>query len=357
VRGVSAAQKRTVLEMDLISYSDIARTLEENLDVHAVKALHDQIQGFVDRGLSQLGLRREDVVFATAGDNAILIFDDAGLMHRAAAAVSNVTQDHNKARSSDLAQRWFRMGAATGEVFLDKSNGQMAGSAIARAVRLEAASDGGALIVDVPTFRALPEDMHGSYGSEFIVIGKRDERFPARRCTFIEGRDARRDRPSNPLRRSSLTDVWDLLDPNLQDAFALAYNKKQRERAERPTRISTRDLFQALARIDDESIRGLLSVLPAKALPETSELPLTDEKRLLKEDHLLSDCIEESIAAFAGAGSSERRIAPADIFVDIAKRGHGASVDRLREHGIGAGEIDAAVRSLGIRVSEPRQGS
>src|SRR5262245_60363042 len=138
VHNMSAAETRTVLEVDLVSYSDIARTLEENLDVHAVKALQEQIQGFVDRGLSQVGLRREDVVFATSGDNAILIFEDAELMHRVAAAVSNVTRDHNTTRSSNLSQRWFRMGAATGDVLLDKSKRQMAGSAIARAVRLEA---------------------------------------------------------------------------------------------------------------------------------------------------------------------------------------------------------------------------
>ena len=39
---------RTVLELDLAAYADVARVLEENLDVWAVKAFEDQIQSFVD---------------------------------------------------------------------------------------------------------------------------------------------------------------------------------------------------------------------------------------------------------------------------------------------------------------------
>jgi len=33
---------RTVLELDLAAYADVARVLEENLDVWAVKAFEDQ---------------------------------------------------------------------------------------------------------------------------------------------------------------------------------------------------------------------------------------------------------------------------------------------------------------------------
>lgn len=75
---------KTILEMDLVGYSDLARMLEENLDVGAVKALEEQILQFIDYGLTEIGLQRNDIVIDTAGDNAILMFDDAATMHASA---------------------------------------------------------------------------------------------------------------------------------------------------------------------------------------------------------------------------------------------------------------------------------
>ena len=115
----SASQNtKTVLELDLAAYSDIASALEENLDVQAVKTFQDQIQSFVDVGLAELGLRREQLVFATAGDNALLIFDDPAVMHRFAKIVQEATVKHNRKKSVESAKRWFRMGAATGAVLV-----------------------------------------------------------------------------------------------------------------------------------------------------------------------------------------------------------------------------------------------
>jgi class 3 adenylate cyclase len=122
---------KTVLEIDLVSYSDIARVLEENLNVEAVKVFEDQIQAFVDYGLNTLGLRRDDIVLGTAGDNAILIFDDAATMHRFAQTVQQETLVHNRSKSVELAKRWFRMGAATGTVLVLKAERRIVGSTIA----------------------------------------------------------------------------------------------------------------------------------------------------------------------------------------------------------------------------------
>src|SRR3989442_164353 len=112
---------RTVLELDLASYADVALALEENLNVAAVKAFEDQIQSFVDRGLESLGLRRADVVLGTAGDNAILIFDRPELMHVFARFVHEATVTHNESKTVEAAKRWFRMGAATGPVLILES--------------------------------------------------------------------------------------------------------------------------------------------------------------------------------------------------------------------------------------------
>jgi class 3 adenylate cyclase len=180
----SPSNIKTVLEVDLVSYSDIARALEESLDVEAVRLFEDQIQKFVDSGLAAVGVRRKDVVLGTAGDNAILIFDNAATMHRFADSVQRETVVHNSRKSFDLARRWFRMGAATGVVrFLPER--RIVGTTIARAVRLEAAASKGQLVVDVETFEALPDQLKNFYGAEETISGKRDERFRGRRCTFV----------------------------------------------------------------------------------------------------------------------------------------------------------------------------
>ena len=181
---------KTVLEIDLYSYNDIATFIEENLDVAAVKAFEDQIHRFVDCGLKAVGLRRDDVVLGTAGDNAVLIFDDATTMHRFSEAVHRATLIHNRSKTVELAKRWFRMGAATGIVEYDPSKRRIVGITTARAVRLEAASGKGQLVVDLATFDALQEDLKRVYGEEEIIEGKREERYKARRCTLINVSDA-----------------------------------------------------------------------------------------------------------------------------------------------------------------------
>jgi class 3 adenylate cyclase len=188
-RALPQTSTKTVLEIDLCSYNDIATFIEENLDVAAVKAFEDQIQQFVDYGLKSINLRRDDIVLGAAGDNAVLIFDDANTMHRFAEAVHQTTLSHNRSRTVELAKRWFRMGAATGIVEFDLSKRRIVGITTARAVRLEAASEKGQLVIDLATFDALQEDLKKVYGVEEIIEGKRAERYKARRCALINVSD------------------------------------------------------------------------------------------------------------------------------------------------------------------------
>jgi hypothetical protein len=141
--------------------------------------------------------------------------------------------------------------------------------------------------------------------------------------------------------------IWDCLDPNLQDAFSLAYNKKRREGS---MRISTRDFFQALLRIRDDTLKALLDALPEGALPEPVATTVPASRQLLDENPLLSDCVAATLNQFKGAAPLPRKISPADVFVDVAKYGHGPSVSRLRRHGVGPAEVEAAVQKLGLSV-------
>src|SRR5262245_9225143 len=143
--------------------------------------------------------------------------------------------------------------------------------------------------------------------------------------------------PQAPVSDNPLHALWDCLDPNLQDAFSLAYNKKRRAGS---TRISTRDFFQALLRIQDDALKTLLESLPQEALPEPVAADVPASPQLLGEDPLLSDCVAESLSQFKEMGPLPRKISPADVFVDVAKYGYGPSVARLRQYGVGPVEVE-----------------
>ena len=110
---------KTVVELDLAGYSDVARELEDHLSVAVVMSFNDQIQTFVDDGLKQVGVLRQDAVMAQPGDGAILVFDHPETAHKFATAVHNSCRTHNDARSTPSAKRWFRVGIATGELVME----------------------------------------------------------------------------------------------------------------------------------------------------------------------------------------------------------------------------------------------
>jgi len=142
--------------------------------------------------------------------------------------------------------------------------------------------------------------------------------------------------------------MWSSLDPNLQDAFSLAYNKKRRQGG---NRISTKDFFQALIRLGDGSVSALIDSLPPEALPDPIPADVPKANRLVLEERpLLSDCVAESLEHFKELDHLPRRISSADMFVDIARYGHGESVSRLRHHGIGKKQIEQRVEELGLQI-------
>jgi hypothetical protein len=158
---------------------------------------------------------------------------------------------------------------------------------------------------------------------------------------------------SDPTPRDVTTEnllhlMWESLDDDLQDAFSLAYNKKRRQGG---NRISTKDFFQALARLENDTVKRLMGSLPVESLPQPIDAAVTKERQLvLQENPLLSDCVADSLEHFMEMPELPRKLSPADMFVDIAKHGHGESVSRLRQHGIGKKEIEERVRKLGLPV-------
>ena len=206
---------KTVVELDLVGYSDVCRTLEENIDTEVVARFNEQIQQFVDAGLTAVEAEREHVVMATTGDGAIVAFDDPSDGHAFATAVLKAAEAHNAKRTVASSQRWFRVGLATGDLYRqprDAGGHVIAGTVIANAVRLEAAARPGQLVADAATFASLPAEVQALYGPEEMVPGKRDERFAARRCTIV-GYTAAKDSPPTI---QSVLDLFDRLNPRDQ---------------------------------------------------------------------------------------------------------------------------------------------
>ncbi|MFZ1219652.1 MAG: hypothetical protein WAO00_10190 [Chthoniobacterales bacterium] len=180
---------KTVVELDLKGYSDVARELEEHISAEVVLVFNSQIQRFVDSGLNAAGVPREESVMATTGDGAILVFDSPEISHVFAAAVHDACRVHNHEKTVASAKRWFRIGIATGPLAIETKDGakKMGGSVIARAVRLEAGGNIGEILVDTNTYAGLSDNHKAHYGPEESIRGKRDEVFPARRCVILRG--------------------------------------------------------------------------------------------------------------------------------------------------------------------------
>jgi class 3 adenylate cyclase len=176
--------RKTVAVVDMVGYSSIARMLEQNISAASVSELNKQIQAFMTRALEQLPPAQAYTVVARTGDGIILLFDGADAAHRFAASVHLFARGHNDLRSESTAQRWFRVGIATGEVSVTPRSGasdEYAGTTIANAVRLEAAAEAGEVMMDDVSFAELSPELRPLYGPEETVKGKRDESFRVRR--------------------------------------------------------------------------------------------------------------------------------------------------------------------------------
>jgi hypothetical protein len=182
--GAGGMLRKTVAVVDMVGYSSIARILEQNISAASVSDLNKQIQSFITRALEQLPEAQTHIVVARTGDGIILLFDAVDTAHTFAANVHRFAREHNDTRTESTAQRWFRVGIATGDVSatanLEASN-EYAGTTIANAVRLEAATEAGEVMMDDVSFAELSPEFRPLYGSEETVKGKREESFRVRR--------------------------------------------------------------------------------------------------------------------------------------------------------------------------------
>ncbi len=176
---------KTVVSVDLVCYSPRSALLDDIAGPAAVASFEERIQGIIDSGLASARADRSQVLVKTTGDGAILAFDHPSDLHHFAAGVYAAMGQHNAGVSQATSQLWFRIGASTREVHGKPGAGDIAGAVVSFAVRLENAAQPGQLVIDLTTFDGLKADQKLTYGPEETVVGKHNERFRARRTTFI----------------------------------------------------------------------------------------------------------------------------------------------------------------------------
>jgi len=176
--------KRTIVELDLVGYSDIARHLEEHLGANAVMQLNKQVQSFVNEGLHAVKIPRGDAVNSKAGDNAIVVFENASEAHRFAEAFHRITDLYNSSKTEISAKRHFRLGISTGNIAIEGD--EIAGTAIIDSCRLEAGGDKGHILICADTYRELPEEYRNSYAGPERLKDKRGKEHQVYRYVVVE---------------------------------------------------------------------------------------------------------------------------------------------------------------------------
>ena len=186
--GLQTATNRTgtVASVDMVAFAVTQRRLHETIGASAVAMLQRQIHELVHRSLAQLPDADHHHVISEPGDGAIVLFDRAEDAHCFSFHIHVFAGEHNDQCSQRDAERWFRVGIATGQIDARQTPGEpthYAGITITDSVRLEQKAPQGGMLVDRKTFAALSPETKKWYGEEESVQGKHSsETFFARRC-------------------------------------------------------------------------------------------------------------------------------------------------------------------------------
>jgi class 3 adenylate cyclase len=180
----TAIARRTIVELDLVGYSDIARYLDEHLGANAVMQLNRQIQGFVNDALQSVATSHRDAVNSRAGDNAIVMFEQVADAHRFAEAFHRITEQYNTGKNEASAKRHFRLGISTGDIAIEGD--EIAGTTIIDSCRLEAGGDKGHILISADTYRELPAEFQSSYIGPEILRDKRGRQHQVYRYVVVE---------------------------------------------------------------------------------------------------------------------------------------------------------------------------
>ena len=146
------------------------------------------------------------------------------------------------------------------------------------------------------------------------------------------------------------------LEPDLTDALALAALAARRDGK---NVVDTHYFLGALGRLQSvgrngsEQLSTLLEKLPSGALPPPIAFLDVPNKAFLNEPVLFSRCVRDSLTSLVAAAKNQK-VSSKDVFVDIAKHGHAASVNKMRQSGVTPEYVDNILSRIQMNVLERR---
>src|SRR5258708_6679482 len=108
--------RQTVVDIDLVAYSDLARLLQEAGTVKSVAELNREINDTIVAGAKAVGVTLTATNYKNTGDGGLIFFSKAEEAHRFARQVHTAAGARNETKTTFAGKRHYRIGAATGEV-------------------------------------------------------------------------------------------------------------------------------------------------------------------------------------------------------------------------------------------------
>jgi formylglycine-generating enzyme required for sulfatase activity/class 3 adenylate cyclase len=177
--------RSTFLFADFKGFTERVRILERTAGHQAAAEMKRTVARYIDEASEHLKGEIEQgdyQLIDTAGDGFFFEFRQAVHAVRFAQTLHEITARHNAGVTEEIAEHWFRAGAATGDVAWDL--GKPVGHVVNVGSRLQSASSGGDLVIDAATFEALRLDLQRLFGAKEIVRDKHDKSYEVYRAGF-----------------------------------------------------------------------------------------------------------------------------------------------------------------------------
>jgi class 3 adenylate cyclase len=183
-RNESQPIRKTVLVVDLVKSTTTTRLYQELLGDTGPGTLDKQVLTFIENSL-EMGDFLQRAEREPAGDGVKLYFEGANDAHQFAQAFYRCVDQRNRDKTQRAARWAFRVGAATGMLTWEVSEGgmgQWSGMPKIVSARLVVACKPGELLIDRDTYQSLDPRHRASYAKEVTISGKPGETYKARRC-------------------------------------------------------------------------------------------------------------------------------------------------------------------------------
>lgn len=154
---------RTIISLDLSQYGRLSVDTEDALGPKAVFALNQEIQSLINEVVAKLKFGRKPRILNT-GDGAIVVLEPKLKAIRFGEEFLKKASERSDTVINKKNGWHFRVGISTGTIAMDANN--VAGTVIAKAVRLQSAANTGEVIICLDTWGILaPGTRRNSYKS------------------------------------------------------------------------------------------------------------------------------------------------------------------------------------------------